>query len=56
MGEVIIKVKTSMNGSTVKTKTGYTVSEWELLPEYEKNEIVTEIVWGLIDVWEEIEE
>lgn len=55
MREVMLCVKTIKSDSTVKVGTGYSKDEWEILEERDKRELVQEIVWEIIDVWEELE-
>jgi len=56
MSEVILKIKTNKVGSTVEAGTGYTPDEWESLDDKVRIEIIEEIVWENIEVWEGIEE
>lgn len=55
MSEVILKIKTNKVGSTVEVGTGYTAEEWDLVDDADKKDIITEIVWESIEVWEEVE-
>lgn len=55
MSDVILVIKTNKVGSTVKVDTGYTPDEWELLEEKDKKELVIELVFENIEVWEEFE-
>lgn len=53
MSEVNIWVRTNKQGSDVCAGgTGYSREEWESLTESEQNEIISELIWNAIDVYE----
>lgn len=52
MKEIILNIKTNKVGSAVKANTGYSVDEWMEMTDKEKDEVINEIVWDNIDVWE----
>ncbi len=54
MSEVLIYVRTNKHGSdSCAGGTGCTREEWDALSDKERDEIINELIWNVVEVYEE---